>query len=158
MSLLDGEVDEYLPNYIIGTRDRPFPLALTRSGSCPPSCWVPGFSYVVHGISTSLKTLQEIVSTISVQIFGMVKSSCLEEVGVCVLDGRMGRLTLGARVRNLFDYIRSSREIGCFSGFLDSMGEVDEEEDEDERSRFCNLVDTEDVECLLGTYPLGWTG
>ncbi|KAL3504251.1 hypothetical protein ACH5RR_034092 [Cinchona calisaya] len=84
----------------------------------------------------------------------MVKGSCSEEVGVCVLDGRMGRLTSDTRARNLFDCIRSSREIGYFSGFLDSMGKVDEEEDEDERSRFCNLVDTEDVECLLGTYPL----
>ncbi|KAL3524640.1 hypothetical protein ACH5RR_013012 [Cinchona calisaya] len=26
-----------------------------------------------------------------------------------------------------------------------------------ERSRFCNLVAIEDVECLLGAYPLGWT-
>ncbi|KAL3533282.1 hypothetical protein ACH5RR_006803 [Cinchona calisaya] len=70
------------------------------------------------------------MSTISAQVFGMVKGSCLEEVGVCVLDGRMGRLTPGARARSLFDCIRSSREIGYFSGFLDSMGEVDEEEDE----------------------------
>ncbi|KAL3527968.1 hypothetical protein ACH5RR_012624 [Cinchona calisaya] len=76
------------------------------------------------------KKCSEMVSTISAQIFGMVKGSCLEEVGVCVLDGRMGRLTPGARARNLFDCIRSSREIGYFSGFLDSMGEVDEEEDE----------------------------
>ncbi|KAL3506717.1 hypothetical protein ACH5RR_032099 [Cinchona calisaya] len=64
----------------------------------------------------------------------MVKDSCLEEVGVCVLDGRLGRLTPGARARNLFDCIRSSREIGYFFGFLDSTGEVDEEEDEDCRS------------------------
>ncbi|KAL3506718.1 hypothetical protein ACH5RR_032100 [Cinchona calisaya] len=60
----------------------------------------------------------------------MVKDSCLEEVGVCVLDGRLGKLTPGARARNLFDCIRSSREIGYFFGFLDSTGEVDEEEDE----------------------------
>ncbi|KAL3500650.1 hypothetical protein ACH5RR_039743 [Cinchona calisaya] len=91
---------------------------------------VPGFSSVVHGIFTSFKTMQEIVSTISAHVFGMVKDSCLDEVGVCVLDGRMGRLTPGARARNLFDCIRSSREIGYFFGFLDSMGEVDEEKDE----------------------------
>ncbi|KAL3529104.1 hypothetical protein ACH5RR_008426 [Cinchona calisaya] len=60
----------------------------------------------------------------------MVKGSYLEEVGVCVLDSRMGRLTPGVRVMNLFDCIRSSREIGYFFGFFDSMGEVDEEEDE----------------------------
>ncbi|KAL3509276.1 hypothetical protein ACH5RR_028677 [Cinchona calisaya] len=52
------------------------------------------------------------VSTISVQIFGMVKGSCLEEVGVCVLDGRIGKLTPGARARNLFDCI-SIVELGA---------------------------------------------
>ncbi|KAL3524987.1 hypothetical protein ACH5RR_013359 [Cinchona calisaya] len=51
------------------------------------------------------------VSTISAQVFGMVKGSCLDEVGVCVLEGRIGRFILGAKARNLFDWISLLNDI-----------------------------------------------
>ncbi|KAL3498484.1 hypothetical protein ACH5RR_041216 [Cinchona calisaya] len=91
------------------------PLVPTESRALP-KFWISG-NVVVS------------VSTISAQVFGMVKGSCLEEVGVCVLEGRIGRFIPGAKARNLFDWIRSSRDIGYFSGFFECMGEVDEEED-----------------------------
>ncbi|KAL3510422.1 hypothetical protein ACH5RR_029823 [Cinchona calisaya] len=82
------------------------------------------------------------VSTISAQVFGMVKGSFLEEVGVCVLEGRIGRFIPGAKARNFFDWIRSSRDIGYF--FSQSSGNENSEDDL-ETEEHINQIHNDDV-------------